>query len=99
MVEVTSDVLNLENSTSQLEASRDFGCLPFTWENWSVHGLGKWWAKLRTSKFRPGIAFTICTNQFHLLENDREHKFPLGIFRLESSTTFSAVPLLPEIFR
>ena len=27
---------------------------------------GKWFAKFRTGKFRPGIAFTICTNQFHL---------------------------------
>ena len=31
-----------------------------------VHGLGKWKEKFRTGKFRPGIAFTIRTNQFHL---------------------------------
>ena len=39
----------------------------------SVHGLGKWYVKFRTGKFRPGIAFTVCTNcmnQFHLPEND-----------------------------
>ena len=47
-------------------------CLPFTWANWSVHGLGKWYAKFRTGKFRTGIAFTICTNQFHLPKNSRE---------------------------
>ena len=38
----------------------------------SVHGVGKWFAKFRNGKFRPGIAFTICTNQFHLPENGRE---------------------------
>ena len=38
----------------------------------SVHGLGKWYAKFRTGKFRPGIAFSICTNQFHLPESDHE---------------------------
>ena len=27
---------------------------------------GVCFAKFRTGKFRPGIAFTICTNQFHL---------------------------------
>ena len=26
-----------------------------------------------SSKFRTGIAFTICTNQFHLPENGREY--------------------------
>ena len=35
----------------------------------SAHGVGKWFAKFRTSKFRPGIAFTICSNQFHLPKN------------------------------
>ena len=51
--------------------------------------LGKWYAKFRTDKFRPGVAFTICTNQFHLLRpetgikdgfQEMEHKFLLGIF-------------------
>ena len=37
-----------------------FGCLPFIWANHSVRGLGKWYAKFSASKFRPGIAFTIC---------------------------------------
>ena len=32
----------------------------------------KWYAKFRTGIFRLGIAFTLCTNQFYLLENDRE---------------------------
>ena len=34
-------------------------CLLFTLANRSVHGLGKWWAKFKTIKFRPGITFTI----------------------------------------
>ena len=82
--------------------------------NRSVDGLGKFNAKFRTGKFRPGIAFTICVNQFHFLpKNDREglklipkmKKWNTN-FRLEymysvqkNKTTFSDVPLLPEIFR
>ena len=64
-------------------------------------------------EFRPGITFTICTNQIHLPENDREGLKPLlkltlkkwnTNFRLEYSarknrTTFSDVSLLPHIFR
>ena len=50
----------------------DSGCLPFTWANHSVHGVGKWFAILRTGKFRPGIAFTMCTNYVHLPKNGRE---------------------------
>ena len=74
--------------------------------------MGKWYSKFRTGKFRPGIAFTICTNQFYLPKNDREglklvSKIALKKWntnlRLEYSvpknrTTFSDVPLLPEIF-
>ena len=66
-----------------------------------------------TGKIRPGIAFTICTNQLHLPKNDREGlklvpKIALKkwntYFRLEYSvrenrTAFPDVPLLPEIFR
>ena len=44
----------------------------FTISNRSVYGLGKWYAKFRTVKFSSGIAFTICTDQFHLTENGRE---------------------------
>ena len=47
--------------------------LPLIWANRSVHGLGKCYSKFRTSRFHPGIAFTIGTNQFHLPENDREN--------------------------
>ena len=46
----------------RLIGMEDWGCLPSTWANRSVHGVGKWFAKFRTGKFRPGIAFTICTN-------------------------------------
>ena len=55
----------------------------------------KWYAKLRTDKFRPGIAFTLCTNQVlftgkrpRRLETgikdgfeEMEHEFLFGIFR------------------
>ena len=75
----------------------NLGCLPLARANHSVHGVGKWFAKFRTGKFRPEIAFTICTNQFHLPENDSEglktgikdgfekmdHEFPFGIFHPE----------------
>ena len=88
------------------------GCLPFTCTNHLVHDVGKWFAKLRTDKFHPTIAFTICTNQFHLLKNGREglklvSKMALKEwntnFRLEYSiqknkTTFQMFPLLLEIF-
>ena len=72
------------------------------------------WAKIQDrGEFRPGITFTICTNQFHLPENDREGLKPVSKktlkkwnknFRLEYSarknrTTFSGVSLLPQIFR
>ena len=59
------------------------GCLPFTWADQSVHGVGKWFAKFRPGKFRPGIAFTICTNQLHLPENDREGLKLFGIIHPE----------------
>ena len=89
------------------------GCLPFTWANRSVYGLGKWYAKFRTGKFSYGIAFTICTVQFHLTENGREGlklvskvasrkwntNLRLEYFVRKNRTTFSDVPLLPEIFR
>ena len=93
--------------------TRNNGCLPFTWANRSVYGLGKWYAKFRTGKFSSGIAFTICTDQFHLTENGREGlklvskmalrkwntNFRLEYFVRKNRTTFSDVPLLPEIFR
>ena len=49
-----------------------------TWASRSIHGLGKCYAKFRTGKFRPGIAFTICTNQFNLPKNDREGLNPVS---------------------
>ena len=85
------------------------GCLPFTWSNRSLHGLGKWFAKFRTDKFRPGIAFNICRNHFNLPKNEGLKllsKMALKKwntnFRLEYSirknrTTFSDVLLLPRI--
>ena len=93
--------------------SKVIGCLPFTWANRSVYGLGKWYAKFRTGKFSSGIAFTICTDQFHLTENGREGlklvskmalrkwntNFRYAYFIRKNRTTFSDVPLLPEIFR
>ena len=89
------------------------GCISFTLPNQSVEGLGKWYAKFRTGKFRAGITFTICTNPFHLPRNDREGlKLVLKMalkkwntnFCLEYSIpknrhTFSDASFFPEIFR
>ena len=72
----------------------------FTWANWSVHGLGRWYTKFRTRKFRPGIAFIT-------KKNGREGLNPVSKMALtngtrnsvrKNRTTFSDVPLLPEIF-
>ena len=89
------------------------GCLPFTWANRSVHGLGKWYAKFRTGKFRPGFAFTTLCESVPFI-GKRPRRPETGIkdgfeewntnFCLKYSvgknrTTLSDVPLLPEIFR
>ena len=60
------------------------------------------------TEFRPGIAFTICTNPFHLLKNDREGLklvSKMGFEEMKKTnkqtnirTTFSDVPLTPGIF-
>ena len=91
----------------------EVGFLLFTWANWSLHCLDKWYAEFRTGKFHPGITFTICTNQFHLPKNGRKlpepvskmalkkwnRNFHFGIFHPEKQDcTFSDVPLLLEIF-
>ena len=53
--------------------------------------MGKWFAKLRTGKFRPGIT--------HGFEGT-EHESPFGISSIgKNTTTTSDVPLLSEIFR
>ena len=89
------------------------GLFTYTWASRSVQDLDKWLAKFRTGKFCPRIALTICIIHFHLPENGREgvklvSKMALEKwntnFRLEYSirknrTSFSDVPLLPEIFR
>ena len=86
------------------------GCLPFTCTNHLVHGVGKWFTKLRTGKFRPRIACTICTNQFHLdSREDLKLVSKMALkewntnFRLEYSiqknkSTFQMFPLLLDIF-
>ena len=66
----TNDTTRATNKLYALQESCD--CPIFTWSNRLVHGLGKWHAKIWTGEFCPGIAFTICTNQFHLPKNDRE---------------------------
>ena len=91
--------------------SKVIGCLPFTWANRSVYGLGKWYAKFRTGKFSSGIAFTICTDQFHLTENGREglklvskmaeemeHEFPLRIFHPEKQDYLFRCSVAPGNF-
>ena len=77
-----------------------------------LHGRTGWstlWANCsqiqNCVKFRPGIAFTICTNRFHLPENDRKGRklvlqmalkkwntnFRLEYFVRKNRTTFSDV--------
>ena len=73
-----------------LQCDRVYGCLNFTWENRSVHGLAKSYAKFGTGKFCPRIAFTICTNQFHLPENDCEGLKLVSKMALKSGTRISA---------
>ena len=80
------------------------GCLPFAWQNRSVHGLSKWFVQeLRLPLF--------CTNQFQLPKNGREglklvSKMALKkwntnfrLFVRKNRSSFSDVPFLPEIFR
>ena len=88
------------------------GCLPFTGANRLVHGLGKGDAKFRTGKCRPGIAYTICTNQLHSPKNDREDlklvstmafnkwntNFCLEYSVRKKQDYLSDVPFFPEIF-
>ena len=57
---------------------------------------------------RPGISFTICANQFHLPENDREgltgwlgkieREFRLGIFRPEKQDYLFSCSVVPGHF-
>ena len=61
----------------------------FTWANWSVHGLGRWYTKFRTRKFRPGIAF-ITKKRPRRPEpgikdgfDEMGREIPFGIFRPE----------------
>ena len=77
---------------------------------WSVHGLGKSWAKFWTAKFHPGIMRTICTNQFHLPKsscNNYKPEYGLKIWNTnlclklpgwEYRTTFSGILFLLEVF-
>ena len=86
----------------------------FLWLNRSVHGEGKWFAKFRTGKCRPGIAF-----RDHLYESvpftgkqprrpetgikdsfeEMEHEFSVWNIPSTKLTTFSDDLLVPEIFR
>ena len=90
------------------------GCLPFTGyrTNRSVYGLSKWYAKFRTGKCRPGIPFTICTNQFTVPFTEKQPRWPetgikdglngtrifLGISRPEKQDCLFRYPVAPEIF-
>ena len=64
-----------------------YGCTP---PPPGVHGLAKSYAKFRTGKFCPRIALTICTNQFHLPENDCEGLKLVSKMALKSGTRISA---------
>ena len=75
---------------------------------WANGGQNSEWVNLIAE-----VAFTICTNHFHLPKKrspkpetgikhgfeQMEQRFPCGILRPEYRTTFSGLPLLPEIFR
>ena len=69
------------------------------YEAGSVHGLGKWCAKLRTGKFRPGIALPFVRISSIYWKTTANTNFRLEYSAWKNRTTFSAVPLLPEIFR
>ena len=56
------------------------GCLPFIRANRSVH---KWYAKFRPGESCPGIAFTVCKNQFHFPKNDVEGLNPVSKMALK----------------
>ena len=88
----------------------DSGCLPFTWANHSVYGVGKWFAKLGTGKFCPGIAFIISVpfteKRPRRLETGikdgfegTEHEFPFGIFHREKHDYHFRCSVALEIFR
>ena len=97
-----------------LEWPRPFGRFFFTWVNRSVHGLtfGQMESTIQDCKFCPGNVFTICTNQFLWPKNGCDglklvskmdwrnwNRFSVGNFPSgKHGTTFSDVPLLPEIF-
>ena len=92
----TSSLCTLQNKAITFDHSRlglenkffaNKGCLPFTWANWSVHSLGKWYTKFRTWKFCPGIAFTIRTNQFYLPKNDHKGLKPVSNMALKKRNT------------
>ena len=62
------------------------------WNGWKSHSSVDRDRKWKTFKFRPGIAYTICKNQFHLTKKrlrtpetgikdvleEMEHEFPFG---------------------
>ena len=81
-------------------------CLPFTRTYHSVHGLGKWKPKFSASRCRSGIAFTICTNQFHWLKNGRENLKLVWRVALKkrhtdrkNRKTFSDIPVDPLLLQ
>ena len=93
---------------------RNKGCLPFTWAKRSVQGLGKWWAKLRTGKFHPGSRICHLYKSVPSTEKTVTKAWnwyqtwlwangtQISVWNITSGknrTTFSDVPLLPEIFR
>ena len=71
-IRVDGALIGTPLGVSKFDFSDNFCCLPFTWANRWVDGLGKWYVKFMTGKIRPRIAFTICTNQFHTPRNDSE---------------------------
>ena len=87
-------------------------CLPFTWANLSVHGLGKWLAKFRTGKLLPEsrLPFVQISSLYRKTAAKASNWYQRWLWRngtrisvwnipsRKNGTTFSDVPLLPDSF-
>ena len=87
-------------------------CLPFTWANLWVHGLGKWWAKFRTGKLLPEsrLPFVQISSLYRKTAAKAWNWYQRWLWRngtrisvwnipsRKNGTTFSGVPLLPDSF-
>ena len=82
--EIFSAPGTIAHGSIRLPPPRSLASSPVIRANRSVH---KWYAKFRPGKFCPGIAFTVCTNQFHFPKNDREGLNPVSKMALKKWNT------------